>query len=173
MQAKKILVPIDYSDYSEQALQWGGSLAQKYEATLVLLHVIPKGAEEVHREGASFMYPPLAYYKPMMTSSQSSSVQPLIIDLHEKACTQLRDFAANLLADLPPVQEKVTVGKPAAEILRVARDDGVDLIVMGTHGRTGVRHLLLGSVAEEVMRHAPCPVFTLRAGTTSSQPKEE
>jgi universal stress protein A len=61
-----------------------------------------------------------------------------------------------------PMESKVAVGKPAEEILPVAREEGVDVIVMGTHGRTGVRHLLLGSVAEEVTRHAPCPAFTVR-----------
>ncbi len=61
-----------------------------------------------------------------------------------------------------PQESRVGVGKPAEEILRVAREEGVDLIVMGTHGHTGLRHLLLGSVAEEVTRHAPCPVFTIR-----------
>jgi nucleotide-binding universal stress UspA family protein len=55
------------------------------------------------------------------------------------------------------------VGKPAEEILQVARDEAVDLIVMGTHGRTGLRHVLLGSIAETVVRTAPCPVFTVKA----------
>jgi universal stress protein A len=57
---------------------------------------------------------------------------------------------------------RIAVGKPAEEILCVAGEEAMDLILMGTHGRTGVRHLLLGSVAEEVTRQAPCPVFTVR-----------
>jgi nucleotide-binding universal stress UspA family protein len=90
--------------------------------------------------------------------------QPIIIDLVDKAHTELHDFADKNLKDIAPVQFKVAVGRPAEEIQRVAREEKVDLIVMGTHGRTGVRHLLLGSVAEAVTRHAPCPVFTVRIG---------
>jgi nucleotide-binding universal stress UspA family protein len=82
--------------------------------------------------------------------------------------TELRDFAYKNLKDPVPVQVNVAVGKPAEEILRVAREEGVDLIVMGTDGRTGVRHLLLGSVAEEVTRHASCPVFTVRIGAAAA-----
>jgi universal stress protein A len=62
------------------------------------------------------------------------------------------------------VQVRVAVGKPAEQILRVAREAGVDLIVMGTHGRTGWRYAMLGSVAEAVQRQASCPVFTVRIG---------
>jgi nucleotide-binding universal stress UspA family protein len=89
---------------------------------------------------------------------------PIIIDLVDNAHTELRDFADKILKEAVPVQVNVAVGTPAEEILRVAREEKVDLIVMGTHGRTGLRHLLLGSVAEEVTRHAPCPVFTVRSG---------
>jgi nucleotide-binding universal stress UspA family protein len=89
---------------------------------------------------------------------------PLIIDLVDRAHTELRDFAYKNLKDAVPLQVNVAVGKPAEEILRVAREEKVDLIIMGTHGRTGVRHLLLGSVAEAITRAAPCPVFTVRIG---------
>ena len=58
---------------------------------------------------------------------------------------------------------RIAVGKPAGEILQVAGDEGVDLIVMGTHGRTGPRHVLLGSIAEAMVHTAPCPVFTVKA----------
>jgi nucleotide-binding universal stress UspA family protein len=87
-----------------------------------------------------------------------------MIDLVDQAETELHDFATRNLKDTVLEQVKVAVGRPAEEILRVAREEKVDLIVMGTHGRTGVRHLLLGSVAEAVSRHAPCPVFTVRLG---------
>lgn len=61
-------------------------------------------------------------------------------------------------------QAKVVDGQPAEEILRVAREEAVDLIVMGTHGRTGLPHILFGSTAEAVVRGAPCPVFTVKPG---------
>lgn len=77
----------------------------------------------------------------------------------------MKDLALAKLNESLSVSPKVGVGKPAEEILRVARDEGVDLIVMGTHGRTGLRHVLMGSVAETVMRTAPCAVFTVKTAT--------
>jgi nucleotide-binding universal stress UspA family protein len=87
---------------------------------------------------------------------------PLILEFEKDAQAELHAFARKTLKEAVPVQVKVAVGKPAEEILRVAREERVDLIVMGTHGRTGVRHLLLGSVAEAIVRYAPCPVCMVR-----------
>jgi nucleotide-binding universal stress UspA family protein len=98
----------------------------------------------------------------MAQGNRPSGGQPIIIDLVDRALSELRDFAYKYLKEPTPLEIKVGVGKPAEEILRLAREEGIDLIVMGTHGRTGLRHLLLGSVAEEVTRHAPCPVFAVR-----------
>jgi nucleotide-binding universal stress UspA family protein len=162
METQKIVVPIDYSDYSVPALQWGASLAQKYGAQLLLLHVIPKAVEEVYPEGASSISPMASYYDGMAPGSRPFIAQPIIIDLQEHARMALERFASEHLRDVPSVQMKVAVGKPAAEILRVVREEEAGLIVMGTHGRTGLRHILLGSVADAITRHAPCPVFTLR-----------
>jgi universal stress protein A len=162
MDVQKILVPIDYSGDAYQALQWGASLAGKYGAKLLLLHVIPKAVEEVYPQGAGFAGPTSSYSEVMAPGIWTK--HPLIIDLVDSAHTELRDFAYKNLKDAVPVQVNVAVGKPAEEILRVAREERVDLIAMGTHGRTGLRHLLLGSVAEAVIRAAPCPVFTVRIG---------
>jgi nucleotide-binding universal stress UspA family protein len=87
----------------------------------------------------------------------------VLIDYVEKTETELADLARAHLTDPRSATVKVTVGKPAEEILQVARDEAVDLIVMGTHGRTGLRHVLLGSIAETVVRTAPCPVLTVKA----------
>jgi nucleotide-binding universal stress UspA family protein len=164
MDIEKILAPMDYSDDSQQALQWGASLAGKYGARLLLLHVIPKAVEQVFPEGAGFVSPTSSFSEGMAVGSQPFGRQPIIVDLVDKAQTELHDFADKHLKEAVPMQVRAAVGKPAEEILCVAREEKVDLIVMGTHGRTGVRHLLLGSVAEEVTRHAPCPVFTVRSG---------
>jgi universal stress protein A len=144
MDVQKILVPIDFSEHSRQALHWGGSLAERYGAHLLVLHVIPQAVEEAATHG--------------------STAEQLIIDLTAKVEAQLYDITGKELQKRLPVRMKVAVGKPADEILRVAREEGVDLIVMGTHARTGLGHLLLGSTAETVVRTAPCPVFTVRAG---------
>jgi nucleotide-binding universal stress UspA family protein len=162
MDVEKILVPLDYSEDSERALQWGASLAEKYAAKLLLLHVISKAVEEVFPQGGASITPTSSFSEVKTPDTHALRRQPIIIDLVDTADTELHDFAEKNLQDIAPVQVVVAVGRPAEEILRVAREEKVDLIVMGTHGRTGVRHLLLGSVAEAVTRHAPCPVFTAR-----------
>ena len=179
MNINKILVPIDSSDYSTLALQWGISLAQKYGAQLLLLHVIPRAVEEVstQRPGASLhtypsmegttLLPYFSYEEELRqvldARGRSSPPDTVLIDYVEKTETELADLVRTHLTDLGSATVKVTVGKPAEEILQVARDEAVDLIVMGTHGRTGLRHVLLGSIAETVVRTAPCPVFTVKA----------
>lgn len=170
MQVRKILVPIDYSDDSHQALQCGASLAKQYGAKLLLLHVIPKAVEEVFQHDPG--------WEPFISSFSDQEIgperqihppDPFIIDLEEKARGELSDFAHKSLHEAVPVEVKIGVGRPVEEILRMAREEGGDLIVMGTHGRTGLRHVLLGSVAEKVVRTAPCPVFTVRVGIEVSE----
>jgi glycine betaine transporter len=162
MEIRKILVPVDYSSDSQQALSWGVSLAGKYGSRLVLLHVIPKAVEEIFPQGIGVTSPPAYYFEGTAPSNRPLATQPIIIDLIDKTQTELQDFAQKHLKEPVPTEVKIAVGKPAEEILRVAREEAMDLILMGTHGRTGLRHLLLGSVAEEVTRQAPCPVFTVR-----------
>jgi nucleotide-binding universal stress UspA family protein len=146
VQLKQILIPIDFSDYSDQALRWGVSLAQKYGAQLLLLHVIPEVLEEV--------------------SARESAGEQLVIDLTAEVEAQLHEIARQGLKEGVAVDVRVADGEPADAILRIARQEKVDLIVMGTHGRTGLSHLLLGSTAEAVVRAAACPVFTVRASAT-------
>jgi nucleotide-binding universal stress UspA family protein len=143
MELTKVLVPTDFSNHSDQAIQWGASLAGKYGAQMLLLHVIPSAVEEVSMHG--------------------SESETAIMDLEAKVEAQLYEIASQELQESLQVDVKIAVGKPAEEILRVANEEAVDLIVMGTHGRTGLTHVLLGSTAETVLRSAPCPVFTVRA----------
>jgi nucleotide-binding universal stress UspA family protein len=164
MAVQQILVPVDYSDDAAHALQWAASLAEQYRAHLLVLHVIGKAIEEVHPQGASYVTQAPACYEGMAPGSQPFGWQPLIIDLAAQAHTQVQAFAAQHLPRHLAVQLKVAVGKPAEAIVWVAHEAGVDLIVMGTHGRTGVRHLLLGSLAEAVIRRVRCPVMTVRRG---------
>jgi nucleotide-binding universal stress UspA family protein len=160
MNIDKILVPVDYSDNSYQALQCGASLAEKYGAHLLLLHVIPAALEEVWPQGARSLSPaPYCYEVP---APGVWIRHPLILEFEEDAQAELRAFARKALQEAVAVQVKVAAGKPAEEILRVAHEERVDLIVMGTHGRTGSRHLLLGSVAEVIARYSPCPVCMVR-----------
>jgi nucleotide-binding universal stress UspA family protein len=134
----------------------GASLAEKYGAQLLLLHVIPGASEEL---------PELwdAYSAGRPAPSPLLREEAIPIDLIEVAQNDLKDFAMANLNESRPVGLKVGVGRPAEEILRLAQDEGVNLIAMGTHGRTGLHHVLMGSIAETVMRGAPCPVLTVKA----------
>jgi nucleotide-binding universal stress UspA family protein len=162
MDIQKILAPVDYSVTRTRRCSGGASLAEKYEARLLLLYVIAAAVDEVYPQGVRSMSPTPYYYEGMARGVWIR--HPIILESEETTEAELYEFARKALKEPVPVQVKVAVGKPAEEILRVAREERVDLIVMGTHGRTDLRQLLLGSVAEAVARYAPCPVFTVRIG---------
>ena len=138
---EKILAPTDLSELSALGVRYALELSRGWGAEVSVYH-IADGAE-------------LASYK-------AFSLQDLI-EKHKKSLSQfLTDHFAELLP-LVEVREKVEVGEPAASILAEAEKAGSDLIVMSTHGRTGLAHLLMGSVTEEVVRNAVCPVFSVHA----------
>jgi glycine betaine transporter len=168
MNVNKILVPIDYSGQSDRALQWGASLAEKYGARLLLLHVISQASEGVSESRAEKTDPllPFGLDNPAVYRAPRALAEVMSVDLVEAAQNDLKDLAIATLNKRLSVSPTVGVGEPAEEIVRLARDEAVDLIVMGTHGRSGLRHVLLGSVAETVMRTAPCPVFTVKAAVS-------
>jgi nucleotide-binding universal stress UspA family protein len=135
---KTILHPTDFSERSDAAYRLAGALARDYDARLVIVHV----AE-----------PPVAIYGPdLILPPTESYEQPLRAKLQELT---RRDPTIR-------VEERFVEGDPAKEILRVAKETQCDLIVMGTHGRTGLGRLLMGSVAEQVVRKARCPVLTVK-----------
>jgi universal stress protein A len=144
MVVKHILVPFDFGEPSGRALEYAKDLATRFEAALDVLHVVPNPyvAESV---------------------SMYMGVIPDFVD------GLVKDTAARLDKVLPMSDRTglrarcvVKVGDPRAEILDHAQAEHVDLIVMGTHGRTGMAHVFLGSVAERVVRAASCPVLTVR-----------
>lgn len=159
----RILVPIDFSAYSDEALQVAASIGERFFATLLLLHVIPKEIE-VHATHVHLGHRGSPLLGPFSESIEvPADVQETItINLRERAQTALQEF---LPADLnyQPLELLIAVGAPYEQILQTATDQRVDLIVMGTHGRTGLSHTLLGSVAERVLRLASCPVLTVKA----------
>ena len=140
-------------------------MAEKYGAQLLLLHVISRVAADLSERLAERpdTLLPFALDNPAVYRVPSAQGEAMSGDLIEMAQSDLKDLAIAKLNERLSVSPTVGVGKPAEEILRVARDEAVDLIVMGTHGRTGLRHVLVGSVAEAMMRIAPCPVFTVKA----------
>jgi nucleotide-binding universal stress UspA family protein len=133
-----ILHPTDFSERARYALELAAALARDHGARLLLLHV----AE----------LPATAYGEAVLVFDRAAYV------------TELHGKLDELAVDAPPdrLTRRVALGDPVAEIVAVAEGAPCDLIVMGTQGRTGLRRALLGSVAEQVMRKAPCPVLTVK-----------
>ncbi len=142
---KKILVAVDFSNQSREALLVAADLAQRYEASLELVHVL---------EMMTYALPE-GYVVP--TPEQFEQVTTILLQQLSAAEDDARKAGA------PVVHSTLLQGSAAADVLRFATEGGIDLVVMGTHGRTGLKHLLIGSVAERVVRAAPCPVLTVRA----------
>jgi nucleotide-binding universal stress UspA family protein len=158
-----ILVPVDFSPYSTEALLYAASLAERFSSSLLVLHVIPKEVETraaQQRLGSRSM-PLLGPYTetPEVPAEVTDTV---VVDLRERALTALQAFLPSQLSR-HQLEFLVVIGHPAEQILETAAQQKVALIVMGTHGRTGLAHTLLGSVAERIVRLAPCPVLTVKA----------
>ena len=140
---KKILVPVDFSPCSERALQYALAFAGEFNASLILLHVVE-----------AF---PIDYLVGFESSRQSNDW------LIEQSRKRLKQLAWKLTAIGAITDEPiVNFGKPFQEIVQVAKDQSVDLIIIATHGYTGLKHIQLGSTTERVVRHAPCPVLVVR-----------
>jgi nucleotide-binding universal stress UspA family protein len=142
---RHILVPIDFSKHSEVALSYAVALAEKFGAELLLLHVVQDLALFI--PDAVAVAPPIAPPVEQFITAAREALERV---------TQLNDLKSLT------VHREVREGTPFYEIIRFAKEKTVDLIVMGTHGHTGLTHVLLGSVTEKVVRKAPCPVLTVR-----------
>jgi nucleotide-binding universal stress UspA family protein len=134
---RTILYPTDFSDFCDGPFQLACALARDHGAGVYVLHV----------------YPPQVAHGEVVARRQPNG-------FHDELWQQLRRFEAP--GQTVPVFHLLDEGDAAREIVRVADELGCDLIVMGTHGRTGLRRLLLGSVAEQVLRRAPCPVLAVK-----------
>ena len=138
MTTKTILFPTDFSTASDAALPHAEALAKSSAARLLIVHV-----EE----------PPLAY-----------GGGELYYGLPEPSSERILKMLEDVRPKDPaiPFAHRLTMGDPAGEIVRIARDEQAEMIVLGTHGRTGMSRLLMGSVAETLVRRAPCPVLVYR-----------
>jgi universal stress protein A len=138
MNERKILFPTDFSHTGDKALDLATSLARQRDAVLLIVHV-----EE----------PPAAY-----------GGGEMYYGMPDPATEDLKKMLSEIVPNDPQVrhEHRLITGDPATAIARVAEEEGAELIVMGTHGRTGLLRLLMGSVAEAVVRRAPCPVLTLK-----------
>ncbi len=144
LRLKKILVPLDFSDFATKALRYAVRFAEQFGATLVLVHVV----EPVH-------YPESIIIPPAMEETNRKRLR--------LARATLAEFVKQQVSAGIAIEAVTRLGQPFAEITAAAKDFDADLIVIATHGHTGLKHLLLGSVAERVVRLAPCPVLTVRA----------
>jgi universal stress protein A len=141
---KRILAPIDFSDCSVGALAYALELAAKFEAKVTLLHVVE----------------PTVYADNDLNNP--ASMQEANLNLMASGRERLAALQRRVSAQGRPVEILVRMGRSQSEISDTAKAIGADLIVMGTHGHSGLRQLLLGSTADRVIRHAPCPVLTVR-----------
>ena len=149
MPAQHILVPIDFSTSSDHALDYAMTLAHTLQARLTLLHVI----------------------EPFVVGSVETLPYTYIQDLEAKITDLMTSYRERVT--VAGLQSDFTIvhGVPFQVIIETARTAHVDLIIMGTHGRTGLPHVLLGSVAERVVRLAPCPVLVVRIPTDTPVPE--
>lgn len=151
VQINNILLPTDFSELAKPATEFARDLAERYAAQLYCLHVVDD-----------------AYQYWSAIGPESLPVGPPPEEMLEVGRTRLARFTGEYLNGLgKPVISQVAYGRPFAEIINFAKEKQVDLIVMGTHGRGGIAHVLLGSTTEKVVRKAPCAVLTVR---TTDQP---
>jgi universal stress protein A len=140
MTTQHVLVPVDFSADAEQALDYAMRLARTLHARLTLLHVI----------------------EPLAVGSMDALPYAFVQDLEDKITQAMVPYRERVQAAGLRCDFAIMHGVPFHVIVDIARKEKTDLIIMGTHGRTGLRHVLLGSVAERVVRLAPCPVLVVR-----------
>lgn len=139
---KHILHPTDFSDNSDQALKYACSLAIQYSAELHLINVVQDAGWLIPSMEVTF--PENYYEKQKQYANEELSVLP-----------------DKVLSHTGSIIRNVCEGRPYVEIIRYAHKNAIDMIVMGTHGYTNLAHMVMGSVAENVVRRAPCPVLTV------------
>ena len=148
---ERILVPVDFSDYTRLAITYARHLAEAYGASLDLLHVVEEA-----------VLPHVYGIEPVAVS---------VADIQDRTREALKNLVSGLDLGLP-AEAHVLIGHPALSIVQYAERTQPDLIVVATHGRTGFRRFLMGSVAEKVVRMAPAPVFTVKSFGRSLLPEE-
>jgi len=141
---KKILVPVDFSDYSKSSLRYAINFVRQFHSELYLIYVVEP-----------------VIYPPDFTMGQIA-IPSVDFEMDKRASEELNKLAHKEIPGDIKVHPIVKTGKPFIEIIETASEENIDLIIIASHGHTGVEHLLFGSTAEKVVRKAPCPVLTLR-----------
>jgi nucleotide-binding universal stress UspA family protein len=145
MKIKKILFPTDFTEGALAAMPYAADLAESYGAKLCLLHVI------YDMSASTGLHVPHV------------SLNAMYEEMQKGAEKEIGNFEAEMRVKLKDVETQVLRGVPYEEILKFARENSVDLIIMGTHGRSGLDRVIFGSTAEKVVRNAECPVLTVRS----------
>ena len=140
---KKILCPTDFSDASYHALEYALQFVRRSKGTLIVPHIL--------HDTMSPEFRPSGHALPFEAVA-------------EAAAAKLQEVWQEKLDSYPDCKFPVEIGDPFSEILTIQKDTNADLVVISTHGRTGLTHVLIGSVAEKLVRHATCPVFVIRQG---------
>ncbi|NBS89819.1 universal stress protein [bacterium] len=143
---KSILVPTDFSKQSQSAIRYGIEFAKKFGAKLHVLHVV---------QDVSIFIPEMGFINP---SAALSNIEPMLLAAGKSLADFLEPYKHHGIELISHCQE----GNPIDEIISLATDENIDLIILGTHGHTGLKHLFLGSLAETLVRKSPCPVLSLR-----------
>ena len=141
---KTILVPLDFSDYTDEIINVAIRIAEKFGSTIHLLHVIPN----------------MDYFTPYESFLPAENLVGIQRDIEREVGKDL-ETVVKKIRDIPVVKA-IHTGVAFLEIIDYVRAENIDLVVMGTHGRGALEHILLGSVAEKVVRRSPCPVLTVR-----------
>jgi nucleotide-binding universal stress UspA family protein len=147
IQLKRILFPTDFSECSKRAQEYACALADQFQAELHLLHVL-QDLTPLMLDGGAMYSLPADYFV-----GQKQAAMAALAAL----------TSAEWNRDKPVIRD-LCIGNPFVEIVRYAKEHEIDMIVIGTHGRSAMSHLLLGSVAEKVVRSGPCPVLTVHPG---------
>ena len=164
-----ILVPVDFSEYSTQALERAADIAARFDSSLIILHVI---TSEIGVQALTSRLGKRSADLPTPSAEESPDISDKDIETvtgphRDQAYEALQGFLPARLTQ-HPVELRVVFGRPFERIVETAVAEDVGLIVMGTHGRTGLERIAVGSVAERVIRLAPCPVLTLKVPTPES-----
>jgi nucleotide-binding universal stress UspA family protein len=146
---KKIICPVDFSEPSDAALISAVELAEHYSASIILVHAITELDPT----------PSPAY---TLNHHLMDQIPQIMGQMTENAHKAMQDLIKNHVEGRIPSEHRVVIGDPAENIVELAENEKADMIVMSTHGRSGIKGLFFGSVAEKVVRSAACPVLTMR-----------
>lgn len=155
---RRIMCPTDFSDYSYQALEAADELAQHFSAELVIVHVVS----------------PIPVVAPVPGMAPTAfNVAKYQKELEMSSLKTMKEVVEERVSRAPKVRTMVGHGQAADEIVKMAEEEEAELIMISTHGMSGLERILFGSVAEKVVRNAKCPVLTIRAARTGEKEEEE